>query len=61
MCIPLGEGTAHEHRSSDVMSNRNKIRKLVLALLRLLEECRQGGCGRRLPPGLEGQIAAGIA
>ena len=43
------------------MSNRNKIRKLVLALPRLLEKCRLGGCGRRLPPGLEGQIAGGIA
>lgn len=43
------------------MSNRNKIRKLVLAPPRLLEECREGDCGRRLPPGLEGQIAAGIA
>ena len=44
--LPLGGGTAHERRSFDVMSNRNKIRKLVLlAPLQLLEEGRQGGSG----------------
>lgn len=37
--IPLGEGTEHERKSLDVMSDRNEIRKLVLlALPRLLEE-----------------------
>lgn len=42
--IQLGGGTAHEHRSLDVMSDRNEIRKLVLAPPWLLEEGRQGGC-----------------
>lgn len=37
--IPLGEGTEHERKSLDVMSDRNEIRKLVLlAPPRLLEE-----------------------
>ena len=43
------------------MSDRNEIRKLVLAPPWPLEEGRQGGCSRCLPADLKGQTAAGFA